>query len=323
MPGISINTQETLIAQGRVQMLYGRLPASIVSNLVGVFLIFVLLLDTANAEIARGWTAYMLSVLGYRSWLWYVFSATSLAVSSPRKWHTGFVVGTLLMGLGWAALTGPIFPAASAQAQYVVLLGAVVVVFASTVFLGPSHAAFWSLTLPTILPAIYQFLGLFGTGNLYSWAISIAVLGVLATTQISLRRTLMDNLRRRLVSEALLEEQQAIFQSAGIGIAVVQEGHIVKSNDRLGTLLGYRGEALLLQPLSGHFADRKEFEHFAREEQAARSEGRKCHGAFRLRRADGREFWAEISAQAMQGVDPGRSVWIINEVPLRPTPATQ
>ena len=44
---------------------------------------------------------------------------------------------------------------------------------------------------------------------------------------------------------ACSSEQQAIFQSASQGIAVVSGGHIVKCNHRLGEMLGRRLQELV------------------------------------------------------------------------------
>lgn len=317
MHGLSPDTLKSLLAIHRLRLLYSRLPAGIVSSLVAVFLMFVMLLETGGAETAKPWTAFMLSVLGLRGWLWYAFHNQSTTVQNLHRWEVAYAFSALLMGLGWGWLCGPAFPA-NEFARYVVILMAVSVSFAGAVLVGLSCASFWLMILPTLLPALWRFLDAFGNYSPFSWMLCAVCLVMIAAVQTVHHRTLLENLRRRIESEALLSEQQAIFQSTTLGIAVIQGNSITKANHRLGELLGRRLQDLQSLPLSEHFVSLAELDTLLADSEQAFTQGRSYHGAFRMRRSDGREFWAEISGRRLEGDEgPVRSVWLIGEAPLR------
>ncbi|MDP2793225.1 MAG: PAS domain-containing protein [Sulfurisoma sp.] len=122
----------------------------------------------------------------------------------------------------------------------------------------------------------------------------VALLGVVLILQRNQYTAVMENLQRRVESETLLEEQQAIFQSTSQGIALVRGSHIVKCNQRLGEMLGHRLRDIYALGFAEHFIDRAEFDRAVAESQDAFSRHRNYHGMARLRRADGGEFRAEL-----------------------------
>lgn len=317
MPGLSPDALKRLLAVSRLRLLYQRSPAGIVSGLFAVFLIFLLLLEADGVDIAKAWTAYMLSVLGLRGWLWYAFNKQTIENGNLRRWEWGYAFAVLLMGLGWGWLSGPGFPDANAFAGYVIVLMAVAVSFAGAVFVGLSCGAFWLMTLPTLLPALWRFLETFGRYSPYAWLLCGACLLMVAVVQIVHRKAMLENLRRRIESETLLAEQQAIFESATLGIAVIQDRSVVKANQRLGELLGRRLSDLQALPLAEHFASPDEMDKLLAESKQIFQQGRSFHGAYRMRRADGTQFWAEISGRSMEGNGPSRSVWLVGEAPIR------
>ena len=318
MPGLPPETLKALLASQRLKQLFARLPAGIVSSLVALFLMFVILLETSGSDMAKGWAAFMLSVLGLRGWLWYAFH--NRMPEHLYRWELAYAFAALLMGLGWGWLNGPVYPV-SLYAQVVVLTMSLAVRFAAAVFMGLSCMSFWIMALPTLLPALWRFLDNFGHYSVFSWLLSGTALAMVGTVQTVHHRAMLENLRRRIESEALLAEQQAIFQSTTLGIAVIQGDHIVKANQRLGELLARRLHDLQELPLTEHFATVSELDTLIASSEAAFAKGHAYHGAFRMRRSDGREFWAEISGRRMDNPDgPVRSVWLIGEAPLRSIP---
>lgn len=317
MHGLTPDTLKSLLAAHRLRLLYSRLPASIVTSLVAVFLMFVLMLEAGGAEIAKPWTAFMLSVLGLNGWLWYAFHNQDATSRNLRRWESAYAFAALLMGLGWGWLSGPAFPA-SEFARYVLVLMIVSISLASAVMMGLSRVSFWLMTLPALLPALWRFLEAIGHYSLFSWLLSIACLFMVTAVQTLHHRTLLENLCHRIESETLLSEQQAIFQSATLGIAVIQDHSITKANQRLGELLGRRLQDLQNLPLAEHFVSLAELDALLAESQQAFVKGNAYHGIFRMRRADGHEFWAEISGRRLEGDEgPVRSVWLFGETPLR------
>lgn len=302
----------------RVQLLYGKLPSAIVSALLGVFVVFALLLRVSDVDSIKAWATYMLSTLALSGYLWYAFSSRIAHAADVRRWETAFALCALLGGLGWGALNGPLYPLSHHEVHDVFFLVTLVISFSAAVYFGLSNQAFWAMVIPTLLPAVWRF-SLDNADTRYVAALA-GILGaaMVVAVQVSVRRTLLDNLRRGVESEALLAEQQAIFQSATLGIAVMQDSRIVKANPRLADLLGRPLAMLPELGLESHFADADEFEQMLRESDEAFRNARSFHDTYRLKRGDGSQFWAEFSGRRMDGAGPQRNVWLIAEAPLRP-----
>lgn len=298
----------------RIDYLFREIPPMVGASLLGLFLVFVFLFESIGAGLLKAWTAYMLSVLGVMLWLWHAHRNADITAQTVRRWEYAAACGALLMGLGWGSLGGPLYPVGSHAASDFVVLMMVAVAFSAVTFMSMSLLCFFAIALPSMVP-----IGLHILQESPDWLggpqLGMVVLfGVLLTLQRSQFAIIMDNLRRRVESETLLEEQQAIFQSTSQGIAVVCGGHIVKSNQRLGEILGRRLQDLYALGFAEHFVDRAEFERTAAESQAAFGRNLNYHGVVRLRRADGSEFPAELSGRRMHGADDGRSVWMIGDV---------
>ena len=124
-------------------------------------------------------------------------------------------------------------------------------------------------------------------------------------------------IRRQVESESLLAEQQAIFQTTTMGIAVISSQRIVKCNQRLGQLFGRSLQDLQTLPLTALFANQSEAGEFIQESAAAFDAGKSMLSIHRMHRSDGSDFWGELSGRQMQGDETGRSVWLIADVTMR------
>lgn len=303
----------------RVRSIFDRLPSLIVGVLVSVLLIFVFLFRLIDAEVLRTWTAFMLSTLSLRGWLWYMFRNASLTRETAQRWEYAAAGAGFLTGLGWAALSGPLYPPPPYGAAHtIILLTMVAAAFAAAAFNSLSRLTFWGALVPTLFPLVvrqvYEAQSIFDGTALAT----IALIGVVLTIHAAQYRMLMENLCRHIESEALLSEQQAIFQSATLGIAVLCDGRIVKCNPRLGDLLGRRIQELTGSTLQEYFVSMSELEKLLADSATAFHRARPHHAIVRLRRADGSEFWAEFSGSTLQDShEHPRSVWLIADVTVR------
>ncbi|MDP2822402.1 MAG: PAS domain S-box protein [Sulfuritalea sp.] len=302
----------------RIEILFDRLPASVVAALIGIFLSFVVLFDTIGPTILKGWAAYMLSLLAVRVWIWYMFGKTGRHSEHIHRWEWLVAGGAFFTGIGWGALFGPLYPPSThPDAQMFVALLVVVVAFTGSVFLAPSNITFWLFIIPTLLPAVVHYTSSALSGQV-QWPITTAAgcLAVLILVQHTLYRSATERLQRSADAEALLAEQQAIFKSSPMGIAVIDNKQIVKCNARLGELLGRRIQELTSSSLHDHFASAAEADLFLADSTKALKKEHLAQGMYRLRRADDSEFWAEFSGRKLAG-GVTNAVWTIADVTTR------
>jgi PAS domain S-box-containing protein len=306
---------DAAVEQQRIATLFVRFPASLISALVGILLTFVLLLPASHPDLIKAWAAFMLATLGLRGWAWYMFKNTNPDLIFSRRWEWMYACGMGLTGLGWALLNGPLYPTLPSL-QGLVMMMTVFVALTGMIYSAVSRPAFLLFVLPTLLSAIARYVeashasveSLFGATGC-----------AIVTTVIyrSLNKFSVDQIRRQVESDALLAEQQAIFQSATMGIGVVRDERIVKCNQRLGEVFGHRLQQLQEMQLDGLFFDQAEYAEFRIEIKRCFEADQPVQTIRRMLRGDGSHFWAELSGRQMQGDSKGRSVWLVADVTMR------
>ncbi len=300
----------------RVETLFQRLPSSIVAALIGILLVFFILFDVIGVDMLKAWAAFMLSTFALRTWLWYMFRSSQKHIDTVKRWEWAFAGGAFLTSLGWAALSGPLYPTAAGGAQTFVLLLTVAIAFTGSVMVATSNVTFWLFLVPTLFPIIGRYFLAMGHNVIFPVAVGVGCVAVFVIVQRTLYRFAWDNFQRNTDAESLLAEQQAIFQSSPLGIAVMHGDRIVKCNARLGELLGRRIQDINTLTIHQHFVSIDEAQQFLSDAHHAFEKGNSMQGMYRLRRADHSELWAEFSGRPMAGDTP-QSVWMIADVTLR------
>jgi two-component system, sensor histidine kinase and response regulator len=115
--------------------------------------------------------------------------------------------------------------------------------------------------------------------------------------------------------KAAVDEQTAIFQSAGLGITVVQDRHFIRLNRRLAEMLGHTVEEMEGQSTRMLFDRQEDYDQLGKDgyEAIARGETYRCDS--RMRRKDGSTFWCRESGRAIDLAAPERgSVWVLEDV---------
>ncbi len=301
----------------RVSALYDRLPSSVTAVAVGVLIVFFFLLPTSSSTLLKPWTAYMLSTLALRGWLWHLFRTSSVDTASARQWEWAYAGAMLATGLGWAALNGPLYPPEQNGHVFILVL-TLVVAFSGMLYSSLSHTSFALFVIPTLIPGLARYIAGQGEGALLPGIIgSLGCLAVMVNLHLTLYRFAVLQLTQAAETQALLDEQQAIFQTTSAGIAVVLDRRIVKCNARLGEILGLAlNDILALQSAAQLYADPDEGKAVYENSAAAFDRGKLFQSVHRLRRGNGSEFWAEMSARRM---DNGTAaVWLISEVTMQP-----
>ena len=316
MSGLTENQFNKLLEEQRITTLYERLPASVLSVLVGVLLVFVVLLPKSQDGSLKAWAAYMLTTIALRGWFWHLFTSGSGARLHTTRWEWAYALTAFLTGLGWGSLSGPMFPA-DVRLQFFIIAMTLVIAFAGTVYLSLSHIAFWLFLTPTLGPAIARYTLASKLGIDATVVAALASFTVLLIIQRTLNRFALRSIRRQVEAETLLAEQQAIFQAAPLGILVISEDRIVKCNPRLGELFHRNLSDTLKLEIHELFANQDEAQRFIDEVRHTLKPGKTISALHRLRRADGTEFWAELSGRLLGESGLSRSIWTIADLALR------
>lgn len=302
----------------RIEVLFASLSSSVVVSLIGIFLCFIVLFETAGMDTLKLWVSYMLSVLAVRIAMRYLFGTADRRIETMHRWEWVYAAGAFFTGVGWGALFGPLYPPPTHQdAQMFVALMVVITAFTGSVFVALSNSTFWLFIIPILTPPILHYAASLSQKGQWPITAAACCIAVFIIVQRTLYRSSTDGLQRSTEAELLLAEQQAIFDSSPMGIAVTDESsHVIKCNQRLGELLGRRIEDLTKSRIEHHFVSSAEAKQFLADSAGAFDHGHLAQGMYRLKRADGTEFWAELSGRKMAG-GLTHTVWMVADVTLR------
>ena len=130
-----------------------------------------------------------------------------------------------------------------------------------------------------------------------------------------------DRTEQKRADESLrnaLMENQAILDSAVLGIAVIENGFALRCNSKMEELFGYgpgEVDGLSVQSL---YPDLESWEAARDETSRNFHSGRVSMGEYRLARKDGTLFWARLSGRPFDvSKVTGRSVWLVDDVTAR------
>lgn len=301
----------------RVSMLFDRLPSTAIATLIGIFLCFLVLFGAVTLDVLKVWTAYMLSVLAFRSGIWFLFRRADRSSETIHRWEWACAFGAFVSGLGWGALFGPLYPSGThADAQMFVALMVVIAAFTGSVFVAQSNITFWCFIVPVLSPAVVHYATTLGEQAQWPVTAAACCIAVFILVQRTLYQSSTRLLSRCTQAESALAQQQAIFDFSPLGIAVIDGKQLVKCNMRLGELLGRRLQDLSASRLDDHFVSAAEGARFLADAKTALDHGHPAQGTFRLKRADGSEFWAELTGHKMPA-GMTQSIWVIADVGAR------
>ncbi|MDB5792151.1 MAG: diguanylate cyclase [Massilia sp.] len=112
-----------------------------------------------------------------------------------------------------------------------------------------------------------------------------------------------------------LLENQAILDTAVLGIAVVEQGRTLHCNRKMEELFGYDPGACSGASVRSLYPDAGGWQAACRETARDFAAGRVSVGEHLLVRRDGRTFWGRLSGRPFDLADPGgRSLWLVDDV---------
>jgi diguanylate cyclase (GGDEF)-like protein/PAS domain S-box-containing protein len=122
--------------------------------------------------------------------------------------------------------------------------------------------------------------------------------------------------RKRHADEVarLLREQEAILDTASIGIIFVRDRHIVRCNRRMEEMYGFAPGELNGKPTSVTYADDADYA-VAEKAYSEMARGQAHTHVMQARRRDGTVFWERSTGRAVDPSSPARgSVWLLEDI---------
>lgn len=108
--------------------------------------------------------------------------------------------------------------------------------------------------------------------------------------------------------EALAQDRELMFSQSDVGIAIIRDDRLVRANDALAQLLGYRPEQLAALAHVELFETRAEFEREQRVVHQALRDFGLWRGERRVRRRDGSLIWMQVSKRPVRPDDASRGI---------------
>ncbi len=130
-----------------------------------------------------------------------------------------------------------------------------------------------------------------------------------------------DRTEQKAAEESLrnaLLENQAILDSAVLGISVVEGGYNLRCNTKMEELFGYAPGGMNMLSVQAFYADRESWQRARNETAGDFRAGRVNMSEHQLVRKDGSVFWGRLSGRPFDLSQPhGRSVWLVDDVTAR------
>jgi PAS domain S-box-containing protein len=135
---------------------------------------------------------------------------------------------------------------------------------------------------------------------------------------------LREQLALQRSAQAILREQQAIFDAVSVGVVSLLDRTIRRSNRAMEQMFGYASGELDDLSTSVLHTDTARWEELAESIRATMRSGKVYHDECELRRRDGSQFWVRRAGSALFGNDPLRgTVWVYEDITERRAAAQQ
>ncbi len=108
--------------------------------------------------------------------------------------------------------------------------------------------------------------------------------------------------------EALAQDRELMFDLSDVGIAILRDERVVRANEALGQMLGYRQDELVGLPHAELFESPAEFERDRRSQSRTLAEAGLWRGERRVRRRDGSILWMQVSKRPVRPGQPQAGV---------------
>jgi diguanylate cyclase (GGDEF)-like protein/PAS domain S-box-containing protein len=128
----------------------------------------------------------------------------------------------------------------------------------------------------------------------------------------------VDSLPSACAALRSVTDQDVALDHAGVGIALIRERRIVRSNQRFAAFYGHADAAAVEGvPTRSLYADDADFHALGAAAYPVMAQGKPYRTEMRQRRADGSVFWARLTGTLVDPGDARRgSVWIVEDIEM-------
>ena len=115
---------------------------------------------------------------------------------------------------------------------------------------------------------------------------------------------------------AALLENQAILDSAALGLALLKDQHVQRCNPQLETMFGYAPGSMLGMSVRAWYPSEEDFDWVTQQLYPQMIEGGSVTHEMRLRRVDGSIFWARMSGRRLRAGSPitESTLWLLDDI---------
>jgi PAS domain S-box-containing protein len=216
-----------------------------------------------KVSLLLAWALWLIAASVARYLLARLYERVQPDPDQATRWENIFCLVSTTLGAGW----GMSLLFVTSQSRSVPEL--TVAFLLSTISMGlppslaPSPKAFVSFVLPILAPVVAMMFASGGEVNTATGLLLLIFTGVLLSLYISAHRALMTTLARGRENAKLLDllraaektvsgalrEQETIFETASVGLALITEGKIARCNRHLCEILARTREELTGKPL--------------------------------------------------------------------------
>ena len=291
-------------------------PPSGIAIIAGALLIAYWLRALAPAGLLGLWLTALL-VMGSVRFVFALLVRYRFAGRNIDRWENLYAAVTGVTGVIWGLLAWMPMPDPEHNRLFiiVVLLFCILLVSSSTLVASTRVLAAFAGGLAA--PLIARTVTLEGDlAILFSLGLLVTC-GVTVLAVRSHRRTLIAAMQDRHEAALLLQQQRVVFESAGEGIVFLKPkpAYVVSCNRRFTEMLGYSQQEMIGMPPWRWHPDRAQWKALVEASLPTLIGGHPYHDVLRLMRADGSQFWCDVTGMAVAGSDlSAGTVWVISDI---------
>ena len=317
------------IERERVRALLSGSPIGVIAEFLAIAAIIGVMYGVATETRLIAWAGFLGACGIARLFFWMQSRSAAALATNPERWERPYIVTMAAAGVGWGATVPAFLPLDSLMVEgIIVLVISAVAVLTVDVLLASRRAATWfvcpALAIPGLALAGYGGLVRLGTATLLFafLGVLLAVLGRRHSEYLRALSTPLQNaallaeieVANRSLREAQ-EDEQLVFDTALVGIAVIKDQRITRCNRKLEEIFGVRRATLTGASTRLLYRHEAEWRDACAKIDAALESNGQYDIEREFQRRDGAPIWCRSRGQVIDPSNPARGViWMFEDL---------